>query len=109
MFWLAVNMATQQQILHILKTRSAYDITEQLLDFQPILKLVAEQGGLRSYIIYMLYRDGKTNFWKIVDETGFSKSHTYCILRSLKNEGVIENDAGDWSLKNNTTQHSAVL
>ena len=90
--------AAQQQILHILKTRSVYDITEQLLDFQPILKLVAEQGGVRSYIIYMLYTKGKTNFWEIVKETGFTRRYVSQILKELKEKNFIDNIGGDWFL-----------
>ena len=98
-------MAAQQRILHILKTRSAYDITEQFLKLKDtskllqMFKLAAEQGGIRSYIIYMLYVDGKMFYWKLVEETGFSKQHIHKILSDLKKEGIVEADGqGFWFL-----------
>jgi len=92
-------MAAQQQILQILKTHTAYDITARFLNFQPILKLIAEQGGIRSYIIYMLYTKGKTNFWEIVKETGFTRRYISRILKELKQENIIDNELGDWFLR----------
>ena len=97
--------AAQHQILELIKTRSAYDITEQLLNLKDtskllqIFKLAAEQGGIRSYIIYMLYINGKTFYWKIVEETGFTKQHVWQILKDLKEEKIVDSDRrGFWFL-----------
>ena len=98
-------MPAQQEILHVLKARSAYDITEQLLKIKEnskllqIFKFTAKEGGLRSYIIYLLYVNGKTFFWEIVKETGFSKRHVNRVLRSLKHDNIIDVDKrGFWFL-----------
>lgn len=98
-------MATQQQILTVLQKYSSYDLAEQFLKLRDnsktlqVFKLAAEQGGIYSYIIYMLYTKGKTHYWKIVDETGFSKRHIWKVLGELKELNIVDSDGkGYWVL-----------
>jgi len=64
-----------------------------------ILRLTAEQGGLRSYIIYLLFIRGKQHFYEIVKETGYSEKHVNRVLFDLKRNKIVSVDnLGHWFL-----------
>ncbi|MFQ6094859.1 MAG: winged helix-turn-helix transcriptional regulator [Candidatus Bathyarchaeia archaeon] len=64
-----------------------------------VFELAAEQGGIRSYVIYLLFINGKMNFYEILKEVGMTPQYVNRILKELKKTGVIDvNDVGYWFL-----------
>lgn len=61
--------------------------------------MAAEQGGVRSYIIYLLFINGKMIFHEIVEKTRMSPRHVYRVLQDLKRSRIIDIDHyGYWFL-----------
>lgn len=91
-------MAARPEAITLLKKHSAYDLAAKLADFMDVFKLAAEHGGIRSYIVYLLYKNGEMGFWEIVRQTKFSQRWISQVLNDLKNELIVDVDKGTWFL-----------
>jgi len=68
----------------------------QILRF---FKLCAEHGSARSYIIYLLFLNGKMHFYEIVKNLQMHPKHIHRVLKELKDTNIVTvDDCGYWFL-----------
>jgi len=68
----------------------------QILKF---FKLCAEHGSARSYIIYLLFLNGKMHFYEIVKNLQMHPKHIHRVLKELKDTNIVNvDDYGYWFL-----------
>jgi DNA-binding HxlR family transcriptional regulator len=62
-------------------------------------KLCAEHGSARSYIIYLLFLNGKMHFYEIIKNLQMHPKHIHRVLKELKTVNIVNvDDYGCWFL-----------